>query len=130
LPQHRKVSVQNIEPIIIHIGTENIMPVVKVRDDFPIVSHLNIHEDNITKSICYIDVRYEEIRHKMSGRFLPICIENWFLKTSMNELHRSDQPIEPFFPYAHNVIIWNKQLASEYVVKFALENREFGQLMY
>jgi proteasome lid subunit RPN8/RPN11 len=130
LPQHRRVQVRNIEPIIIHISAESIMPVVKVRDDFPIVSHLNIHEDNITKSICYVDVRYEEIRHKMSGRFLLMCIENWFLKTSMNELHRADQPIEPFFPYSNNVIIWDGRIEGQQLAKFALENREFGQLMY
>ena len=107
LPQHRLVSVRNVEPITIFINGENLMPDVKVRNDFPSVSHLNISEDNITKTMCYSDLRYEEIKHRMSGRFLLTCIENWFLKTSMDELHRPDQPLEPFFPYVNNIIIWD-----------------------
>ena len=130
LPQHRKISVNNVKPITIYIGKDNLMPVVRVRDDFPIVPHLNIHEDNITKSLCYADVSYEEIKPRMSGRFLLMCIENWFLKTSMNELHRPDQPIEPFFPYVNDVIIWNEKKMPENIERFALEDHEFGKLMY
>lgn len=42
LPQHRLIPVHNVEPITIYIGERNVMPVVKVRDDFPSVPHLNI----------------------------------------------------------------------------------------
>jgi len=130
IPQHRLVNVRNVEPIIICIGEDDTMPIVKVRNDFPIVPHLNIYKDNVTKSLCYTDMRYEEIKHKMSGRFLLTCIENWFLKTSMNELHRPDQPIEPFFPYVNNVIIWNNHPKNSNFEKFIVEERGFGKLMY
>lgn len=50
LPQYRLIPVRNVEPITICISKDNTAPIVKVRDDFPIVPHLNIHEDNITKS--------------------------------------------------------------------------------
>lgn len=130
LPQHRLIAVRNVEPITIYIGEEEVMPVVKVRDDFPIVPHLNILKDNITKTLCYSDLRYEEIKHRMSGRFLLMCIENWFLKTSMNELHRPDQPIEPFFPYVNNVIIWDEHISEDCFDKYIVEERRFGKLMY
>lgn len=130
LPQHRLVSVRNVEPITIFINGENLMPDVKVRNDFPSVSHLNISEDNITKTMCYSDLRYEEIKHRMSGRFLLTCIENWFLKTSMDELHRPDQPLEPFFPYVNNIIIWDGCLGNSVFEKYIIEEREFGKLMY
>lgn len=130
IPQHRLVEVRNIEPIKICISKDDTMPIVKVRNDFPSVPHLSIHKDNVTKNLCYTDLRYEEIKHKMCGRFLLTCIENWFLKTSMNELHRPDQPIEPFFPYVNNVIIWNECPQNNVFEKFLVEEREFGKLMY
>ena len=130
LPQHRLIPVRNIEPITIYISNAETLPVVIVRDDFPIVPHLNIHEDNVRKSLCYSDLGYHEIRHKLNGRFLLTCIENWFRKTSMNQLHRPDQPLEPFFPYVNNVIVWNGQLGKPYFDKYIVEDREFGKLMY
>ena len=92
LPQHRLIPVRNIEPITIYISNTETLPVVTVRDDFPIVSHLNVHEDNVKKSLCYSDQNYHEIQHKLNGRFLLTCIENWFVKTSMNQLHKPEQP--------------------------------------
>lgn len=130
LPQYRLIPVRNIEPITIYISNEETLPIVTVRDDFPIVPHLNVHEDNVRKSLCYSDLGYHEIRHKLNGRFLLTCIENWFRKTSMNQLHRPDQPLEPFFPYVNNVIIWNGQLGKPYFDKYIVEDREFGKLMY
>lgn len=130
LPQHRLIPVRNIEPITIYISNAETLPVVTVRDDFPIVPHLNLHEDNVRKSLCYSDLDYHEIRHKLNGRFLLTCIENWFRKTSMNQLHRPDQPLEPFFPYVNNVIVWNGQLGKPYFDKYIVEDRDFGRLMY
>ena len=130
LPQHQLIPVQNIEPITIYISNAETLPVVTVRDDFPIVPHLNVHEDNVRKSLCYSDLGYHEIRHKLNGRFLLTCIENWFRKTSMNQLHRPDQPLEPFFPYVNNVIVWNGQVGKPYFDKYIVEDRDFGKLMY
>jgi integrative and conjugative element protein (TIGR02256 family) len=130
LPQYREIAVHNVEPITLIIGNIDTMPVIKVRDDFPVVSHLNIHEDNVTKSLCYIDVPYEEIKHKMSGRFLLICIQNWFFKTSMNELHHPDQAIEPFFPYVNNVIVRGERRGNQLFKRYCMEEREFGTLLY
>lgn len=130
LPQHRLIAVRNIEPITIYISNAETLPVVTVRDDFPTVSHLNIHEDNVKKSLCYSDQNYHEIQHKLNGRFLLTCIENWFIKTSMNQLHQPNQPLEPFFPYVNNVIIWNGQVRKSHFNKYTVENREFGKIMY
>lgn len=130
LPQHRIIAVRDVEPITIIIGEGGVMPLVMVRKDFPPVPHLNILEDNITKTLCYSDLHYEEIRHKMSGRFLLTCIENWFIKTSMNELHRPDQPMEPFFPYVNDVIIWDGYVNDNSIEKYTVEKRKFGALMY
>ena len=129
LPQYRIYAVRNIEPITAQIGDYDFMPIVQVREDFPLVPHLNVFEDN-TKTLCYSDLPYEEIKHKMSGRFLLTCIENWFLKTSLNKLHRSDQPLEPFFPFVNNVIIWERASGDYGIKRYITEDREFGKLMY
>lgn len=81
-------------------------------------------------TLCYSDLGYHEIRHKLNGRFLLTCIENWFRKTSMNQLHRPDQPLEPFFPYVNNVFIWNWKNGKHYFDKYIVEDCEFGKLMY
>lgn len=130
LPQHRLIPVRNIEPITIYISNATTLPIVTVRDDFPVVPHLNVHEDNIQKSLCYSDLGYHEIRHKLNGRFLLMCIESWFRNTSMNQLHRPDQPLEPFFPYVNNVFIWNWKDGKHYFDKYIVEDCEFGKLMY
>lgn len=130
LPQHRLIPVRNIEPITIYISNAETLPVVTVRDDFPVVPHLNVHEDNVQKSLCYSDLGYHEIRHKLNERFLLTCIENWFRNTSMNQLHQPDQPLEPFFPYVNNVFIWNWKNGKHYFDKYIVEDCDFGKLMY
>jgi hypothetical protein len=97
LCQYPDFDVKPVEPIKIAIR-ENAMPAVFLdRSDFPSVPHMNVHRDQSVKSICYSDQTYEEIRHKLNARFLLECINNWFVKTARNELHRPDQPLEPFF---------------------------------
>ena len=58
LPQYRLISVRNIEPITIYISNAETLPVVTVRDDFPVVPHLYIDENNVQKSLCYSDLGY------------------------------------------------------------------------
>lgn len=130
LPQHRLISVKNIEPITIYIGEDDFLPVVKVRNDFPIVPHLNVLEDNITKTLCYSELTYEELKHRLSGRFLLTCIENWFLKTSMNKLHQQDQPMEPFFPYVNDYFIWDGIANEVDFEKYIVEEHGPRKLVY
>lgn len=48
----------------------------------------------------------------------------------MNQLHQSDQPLEPFFPYVNNVFIWDWKNEKHYFDKYVVEDREFGKRMY
>jgi len=104
LCQYSVCDIRAVEPIRIYIY-EKLLPIVILRSDFPAVPHLNIHNDNSIKSMCYSELQFNELRHKMNGRFLLECINNWFVKTARNELHRQDQPLEPFFPYVNDTII-------------------------
>jgi len=107
LCQYPDCDIRAVEPIKVVIGS-NIMPAVFLeRADFPPVPHMNVHKDSRIKSICYSDQTYEEIRHKLNARFLLECINSWFVKTARSELHRTDQPLEPFFLGADGIIILN-----------------------
>lgn len=107
--QHPVNDIRMIEPITIII-TENIMPIVVLdRIDFPVVPHLNLYNDHTTRTMCFSEISFDELRHKMNGRFLLECINSWFVLTARGELHRPDQPLEPFFPYVKNSLIINNE---------------------
>ena len=105
LCQYPIYDINKIEPIKLIIAEDTIPYVLLEREDFPAVPHMNVSEDNHFRSMCYVDQTYEEIKQKLNGGFLLECINNWFVKTARNELHRVDQPMEPFFLGAKDVII-------------------------
>lgn len=110
-------EIRKIEPITISIQNGN-LPQVYVREDFPTVPHLIVNCGGKQRSICYTDLSYAEITHKLNGRFLIECINKWFVKTARNELHREDQPLEPFFYGTSDVIIVNPQKIDYHFAKF------------
>ena len=97
--------IQPCEPIEIRIYENDLPNVIVLRPNFPAVPHLDIYDSDQTKHLCYSDVSYNEMRHKLNGFFLLECINNWFVMTARNELHQPDQSLEPFFPYVKNNII-------------------------
>ena len=128
LCQYPVYDIKAVEPINIHIS-ENSLPIVFLRSDFPAVPHLNIHSDNCIKSMCYSELPFSELRHKMNGRFLLECINNWFVKTARNELHRQDQPLEPFFPYVNDTIILNRLLPNQLFYRFRKRKNSVGTVL-
>lgn len=118
LCQYPAYAIKTVEPIDIYIA-ENTIPIVVLRTDFPTVPHLNIHSDNSIKSMCYSELPFSELRHKMNSRFLLECINNWFVKTARNELHKRDQPLEPFFPYVKDTIVLNSSCLSQPFSRFS-----------
>lgn len=105
LPQYPVIKVDPIEKIRIRIAKDE-LPVVLCRDDFPIVPHLNVHQ-NGEKSLCLFDVPYQDVKYMFNGSMFLNRIAIWFTKTSRSELHQPDQPLEPFFPSVSDVIILN-----------------------
>ena len=116
--QHPVNDIRMIEPITILI-TEDTIPIVMLdRADFPAVPHLNLYNNRVIRTICYSEVPFEELRHKMNGRFLLECINNWFVMTARGELHRPDQPLEPFFPGVDNSLIINIERLPQLFCRF------------
>ncbi len=128
LCQYSIFDIKAVEPIDICISDDS-MPTVLLRSDFPAVPHLNIQSDNRIKSMCYSELPYNELRHKMNGRFLLECINNWFIKTAKNELHRQDQPLEPFFPYVNNTIILKPSPPNLLFYRFEKRENSLGTVL-
>ena len=106
LCQYPLYEIRSVEPITIFISDAD-LPKVFVREDFPTTPHLIISQDGKMRHLCYTDLGYNDVRHKLNGRFIVECVNTWFVKTARNELHRDDQPLEPFFYGTHDVIIIN-----------------------
>jgi len=105
LPQYPVFPVNSIERIKMHI-TDDCLPIVFCRQDFPIVPHLNVHE-NGDKTLCLFDVDFQDIKYMFNASMFINRIVYWFSKTARGELHQPDQPLEPFFPSVHDSVIFN-----------------------
>lgn len=103
IPQFPVFDVKKIEQIKIIISNNN-LPVVLCRKDFPVVPHLNVNLDGV-KSLCLFDVPYHEIEYMFNASMFIKRIVYWFEKTSRGELHQPDQPLEPFFPYVNDYFV-------------------------
>jgi len=123
--QKPKLDIKPIEPIEIRIVEGHMPDVFALRKDFPAVPHLMVSDDGKAKWLCYSAVVDEELRLRMNGRFLIECINNWFVKTSRNELHHPDQPFEPFFLGSKGVAIVKSEFTKKLFNKFISEvNKE------
>lgn len=103
IPQFPVFEVKKIEQIKI-IVSDNTLPEVLCRKDFPVVPHLNVKSDGV-KSLCLFDVPFCEIEYMFNASMFIRRIVYWFEKTARGELHQPDQPLEPFFPYVNDYII-------------------------
>lgn len=103
IPQYSVVSVKKIENIRITV-TNNEIPTVYCRNDFPIVPHLNLNS-NGQKSLCLFDATFRDIKYMFNASMFLDRINWWFSKTSRGELHQENQPLEPFFPSVKDKLI-------------------------
>lgn len=129
LPQYPIFPVKPIERIEIKV-VKNHIPIVFCRNDFPIVPHLNLHE-NGAKSLCLFDVSFDEIKYMFNASMFIHRILYWFTKTARAELHQPDQPIEPFFPSVYDIAILNanKDPTTTPFIRFEERRTTAGRLL-
>ena len=106
IPQFPVNDVHKNERIVIEVN-KDALPLVFVREDFPIVPHLNVL-NNGRCTLCLYDVSYRDIQYSLTAARFVKRIYYWFNKTARGELHRPDQPLEPFFEYSGRAIILSK----------------------
>ena len=69
IDQDRDYEIRTIEPLTLFLAND-MPPIVKVRDDFPVVPHLNINHKDKQKTLCLFDLPYRDIQMKINGAFL------------------------------------------------------------
>lgn len=95
-------SVFGIEPrermAVSFFSADDRMPeVLALRTNFPLTSHQNQRAEEIPRSLCVTDQRYEDLKRRWTGRLLLDLIRSWLKRAAHGELHADDQPLEPFF---------------------------------
>ncbi len=96
LAQRKVVDIRPVERIAcMFFHTDDYIPAAyALRDDFPIVPHLNLMQDEFPRCLCLFEENYDDMKIDWSNNELIIRIANWLSKTSMGKLHSLDQPLE------------------------------------
>jgi hypothetical protein len=106
IPQNVVYDIRRVERIAILIpANDDKMPEVwALRADFPRVPHTNLRTYDVPKSLCLYDDPGEVALTWTGAKFLE-DIRVWLSRTAKGELHRENQPLEPFIVSSHPRLI-------------------------
>lgn len=80
--------------------------VLALRDDFPIVPHLNLRDEEVPRSLCLYDQAWSELKMSWTGTGFVERIRWWLAFTARGELHGEDQPLEPLmFSHGFDLVV-------------------------
>jgi integrative and conjugative element protein (TIGR02256 family) len=108
VPSKPKIDINEIEEIAIvcFVEDDNWPEIYALRKTFPLsLPHTNARENEYPVSICVTEKIFNENKHHFNAFVLIELIRKWFELTSINELHKENQPLEPFFHSNGAVII-------------------------
>jgi hypothetical protein len=110
VPQHPENDIRGIEIILIEViaSDEKLPWVYSVRDDFPVVSHLNLMYFELPRSLCLYDQPSDSVKLSWSGFSFIERIREWLTLTAEGKLHHEDQPLEPFIISSNGNLILPK----------------------
>jgi integrative and conjugative element protein (TIGR02256 family) len=107
IPQHPVLDIRPREILaVVFPADASVLPdTLALRQDFPLVPHLNSRSPEFPRSFCVYEDAFPEFSFKWSPvRFLE-DIRTWLARTARNELHQPNQPLEPLLePSAFNLI--------------------------
>jgi hypothetical protein len=88
---------------------QSIPEALALRDDFPLVPHLNLRVNPLPRSLCLYDQSYHELRRQWAAPRFVERIRTWLALTAKGKLHATDQPLEPLLwgTTGHIVLPWN-----------------------
>ena len=85
---------------------ENAWPeVLALRNNFPLVSHLNLRAKEFPRSLCLYEQPFAENRSRWAPVSIVERVRSWLADTSKGTLHRSDQPLEQLFLGTRDAIV-------------------------
>ena len=114
------IDIRYKEPIVVHFDRNNQkMPwVYALREDFPLVVHLNLMPFELPRSLCLYEIPYGELKSSWTGNNFLERIREWLSITANDELHQEEQALEPFFLMTSGQVVLpeNIQLEDDLVV--------------
>ena len=97
-PQDPAVDIKRREPIAIVFHKNDAMPEVRaVRTGFPRTIHQNYSNASHPPWLCIDDRPWQEAKLSFTTSGFLQRIQLWLSRAARNELHASDQPLEPIF---------------------------------
>lgn len=96
-PQRCAHDIRRVERIAARFAADdNWYPEVTVlRADFPQVSHLNLRDTELPRSLCLYDQPWCEIALRWTPTAFVERVRAWLAETAKGTLHQEDQPLEP-----------------------------------
>lgn len=88
----------------------SIPEVLALRKSFPKTPHQNLRTEEIPRSLCLFNERYEEIKLRWSAFFFVQRLREWLAQAAKNKLHAADQPLEPFLAGTSSCLILPEEL--------------------
>ncbi len=106
LPQSPPVPILHRERIAIVIDpNNNLAPqVYALRKDFPETPHQNLTPPDQPKALCLFEEYYQDIRSTLTPQRFLQRIGDWLSRAAIEELHLSDQPLEPLLLTPYSII--------------------------
>ena len=96
--------------------------VLALREDFPVVPHLNLRPVEFPRSLCLYAEAYSEGRLRWTAVSIVERVRTWLSETAAGVLHKDDQPLEPLFLGTRDTIV----LPPEIYAKTALRPVSFS----
>lgn len=128
LPQSPPVPILPRERIAIEIDpNDNIAPqVYALRKDFPETPHQNLTPPNQPKALCLFEEYYQDIRPSLTPQRFLQRIGDWLSRAAIEELHLSDQPLEPLLLTPCRIIfdpdVFTEQKQRQAIVGYTLSS--------
>ena len=96
-PQLPINDIKRIERIaaVFPVSADSLPEALALREDFPMVPHLNLQDAAKPRSLCLYDRPWTELRHSWTGTAFVERVRLWSAKTARGELYEADQPLEP-----------------------------------
>lgn len=79
--------------------------VLALREDFPVVPHLNLRPVEFPRSLCLYQEAYSEGRLRWTAVSIVERIRVWLNETAHGVLHKDDQPLEPLFLGTRDTVV-------------------------
>lgn len=107
LSQVTQFDIHPTERVSVSFGVElEAWPeVLALREDFPLVPHLNLRATEFPRSLCLYEEAFLEGRFRWTPVSIVERIRTWLSDTAQGVLHKDDQPLEPLFLGTRDTIV-------------------------